>query len=114
MKTFLFFMLLLCDRLTNYTVYLEKNVFMGKKILCIDSNPKYLVEDAECSIKLMNRTHQRYSVSYRLHPNVTINPFYVSLKICRILHFIQIGNYNEIIIFYVCVKLHFTYSIQVD
>lgn len=81
---FLFLILLACYHLTNYSIYSGKNVFTGKKILCVNSNPKYLIEDADCSIKLMNRTHQRYNVSYRLHPNVTINSFSVSIKNIRI------------------------------
>lgn len=79
MKKFLFFILLVWCYLTNYFVHLGKNVFMGKKILCINSNPKYLVEDTECSIKLMNRTHQSYNINYRLHPNMTIKPLYVRI-----------------------------------
>lgn len=75
---FLFFISLVFYHLTNHSVFLGKNIFLGKKLLCVNSNPNYLVEGAKCSIKLMNRTHQQYNISYKLHSNVTINQFYVS------------------------------------
>lgn len=55
-----------------------RSVVIGKKFLCVEANPQYVL-NLTCKIRLVNRSTQLYNMNIELQPNITLDNIHVNV-----------------------------------